>query len=44
VKIGCPEEIAFAEGWISGDELRAIAAPYLKTEYGRYLVRIADEG
>jgi len=44
VKIGCPEEIAFAEGWISGAELRALAGPYLKTEYGRYLVRIADEG
>jgi glucose-1-phosphate thymidylyltransferase len=44
VKIGCPEEIAFAEGWIDGAELRALAEPYLKTEYGRYLVRIADEG
>jgi glucose-1-phosphate thymidylyltransferase len=41
-KIGCPEEIAFAEGWIAADALRALADPYLKTEYGRYLVRIAD--
>ncbi len=41
-KIGCPEEIAFAEGWITADALRALAQPYLKTEYGRYLVRIAD--
>jgi glucose-1-phosphate thymidylyltransferase len=44
VKIGCPEEIAFIEGWIDAADLRALAAPYLKTEYGRYLVRIADEG
>jgi glucose-1-phosphate thymidylyltransferase len=44
VKIGCPEEIAFAEGWISETQLRALAEPYLKTEYGRYLVRVADEG
>jgi glucose-1-phosphate thymidylyltransferase len=44
VKIGCPEEIAFAEGWISGADLRALAEPYLKTEYGRYLLRVADEG
>ena len=44
VKIGCPEEIAFAEGWIDEAELRALAEPYLKTEYGRYLVRVADEG
>jgi glucose-1-phosphate thymidylyltransferase len=41
-KIGCPEEIAFAERWIAADALRALADPYLKTEYGRYLVRIAD--
>jgi glucose-1-phosphate thymidylyltransferase len=44
VKIGCPEEIAFAEGWISEAELRALAEPYLKTEYGRYLLRVADGG
>lgn len=42
VKIGCPEEIAFTEGWISADDLRALAEPYLKTEYGRYLLRVAD--
>jgi glucose-1-phosphate thymidylyltransferase len=41
LKIGCPEEIAFTQGWITADELRALAAPYLKTEYGRYLKRIA---
>jgi len=44
VKIGCPEEIAFTEGWLDADALRELAAPYLKTEYGRYLVRVADEG
>jgi glucose-1-phosphate thymidylyltransferase len=42
VKIGCPEEIAFTEGWIDAATLRDLAAPYLKTEYGRYLVRVAD--
>jgi glucose-1-phosphate thymidylyltransferase len=42
LKIGCPEEIAFQQGWISANELRALAAPYLKTEYGQYLMRIAD--
>ncbi len=44
VKIGCPEEIAFAEGWIDAATLRGLADPYLKTEYGRYLLRVADEG
>jgi len=42
LKIGCPEEIAHVQGWISTAALRDLAAPYLKTEYGRYLVRIAD--
>jgi glucose-1-phosphate thymidylyltransferase len=42
VKIGCPEEIAYLGGWIGVDALKELAAPYLKTEYGRYLVRVAD--
>ena len=41
-KIGCPEEIAFAEGWIDAAALRALAEPYLKTDYGRYLLRVAE--
>ena len=44
VKIGCPEEIAFLEGWITESDLRALASSYLKTEYGQYLLRIADGG
>ncbi len=44
LKIGCPEEIAFTRGWITADHLREIAQPYLKTEYGQYLLRIAAEG
>ncbi|MEX2518932.1 MAG: glucose-1-phosphate thymidylyltransferase RfbA [Paracoccaceae bacterium] len=41
LKIGCPEEIAFDQGWIDADALRALAKPLLKTEYGRYLMRQA---
>jgi glucose-1-phosphate thymidylyltransferase len=41
LKVGCPEEIAYARGWITAAQLRALAEPYLKTEYGRYLERIA---
>lgn len=44
VKIGCPEEIAYLEGWIDNEGLRTLAAPYLKTEYGQYLMRVAEEG
>jgi glucose-1-phosphate thymidylyltransferase len=42
LKIGCPEEIAFAQGWIDAAALRTLAAPYLKTDYGRYLMRVAE--
>ena len=44
LKVGCPEEIAHAKGWIDEAALRDLARPYLKTEYGRYLLRIADGG
>ncbi len=44
LKMGCPEEVAFAQGWIDAPALRKLAEPYLKTEYGRYLVRVADGG
>ncbi len=43
LKVGCPEEIAFENGWITASQLRALAQPYLKTQYGKYLARIASE-
>lgn len=42
LKVSCPEEIAFLNGWITRAELMAQAEPYLKTQYGQYLVRIAE--
>jgi glucose-1-phosphate thymidylyltransferase len=36
-KIGCIEEIAWRAGWISDDELAALAAPLAKSGYGSYL-------
>jgi glucose-1-phosphate thymidylyltransferase len=36
-KIGCIEEIAWREGWISDAQLEALAQPLLKSGYGRYL-------
>lgn len=41
LKISCPEEISFLNGWISNTQLLELAKPYLKTQYGQYLVRIA---
>ena len=36
-KIGCVEEIAWRRGWIDDDQLRALAAPIVKSGYGTYL-------
>ncbi len=37
LKIACPEEIAFENGWIDGEQLEALALPLLKSGYGEYL-------
>ena len=42
-KIACLEEIAYRNGWISAEQLRSLAAPMLKNQYGQYLVRVSDE-
>jgi glucose-1-phosphate thymidylyltransferase len=39
---GCPEEIAFHQGWIDADALRARARLFAKNHYGRYLAQILD--
>lgn len=41
LKIGCPEEISFENGWIDAEQLRELAKPLTKTEYGKYLMRLA---
>ncbi len=43
LKIACLEGIAFRQGWISRERLEAIARPMLKNQYGRYLMKVADE-
>lgn len=37
------EEIAFRKGWISADDVRSLAKPLCKNEYGRYLLRLIGE-
>lgn len=41
---GCPEEIAFAAGWISAELLRDHAQKFGKSEYGKYLERLLSGG
>ena len=37
------EEIAFRKGWISADDIRRLAQPLKKNEYGKYLLRLIGE-
>jgi len=41
--VGCIEEIAYKNGWISKKQLLRLAEPLLKTGYGKYLERISKE-
>lgn len=43
LKIGCLEGIAYRKGWISEDKLREVAAPMMKNEYGKYLIKVIEE-
>lgn len=42
--IACIEEIAYKKGYINKEQLVKLAQPLLKTDYGKYMVRIAEEG
>lgn len=41
-KIGCPEEVAHFMGWIDDKQMEELAQKFLKTEYGRYLLRLIN--
>lgn len=43
LKVACLEDIAFRQGWISREKLREVAKPMAKNDYGKYLLRLADE-
>ena len=43
LKVSCPEEISFRNGWITASELQKLAAPLSKNGYGQYLQRILNE-
>ncbi|MET0053116.1 MAG: glucose-1-phosphate thymidylyltransferase RfbA, partial [Candidatus Thiodiazotropha sp.] len=42
LKISCPEEIAYAQGWIGVDELKSMAEALSKNGYGQYLLSLCD--
>ncbi len=43
LKIACLEEVAFQKGYISKEQLLALAEPMKKNEYGKYLIKISGE-
>jgi len=43
LKVACPEEIAYHNGWIQKDQLIELAQPMIKNQYGQYLIRLAAE-
>ncbi len=43
LKVACPEEIAFRNGWIGSEQLQHLAEPLKKNSYGQYLLRILHE-
>jgi glucose-1-phosphate thymidylyltransferase len=42
LKVACPEEIAYRKGWISRENLKELATPMLKNQYGQYLIKLAE--
>ena len=43
LKVACPEEIAFRQGWIKPEQLEALAQPLAKNGYGQYLLGLLKE-
>jgi glucose-1-phosphate thymidylyltransferase len=42
LRVACPEEIAFRQGWIDRDQLLRLAEPLVSSGYGDYLRRVAE--
>jgi glucose-1-phosphate thymidylyltransferase len=43
LKVGCPEEVAWRQGWISAEQLERLALPLRKSGYGDYLLRLLQD-
>ena len=43
LKVACPEEVAFKEGWIDKKAVEDLAKPLMKTQYGKYLIKLTED-
>ncbi|ULJ65090.1 glucose-1-phosphate thymidylyltransferase RfbA [Wielerella bovis] len=43
LQVACLEEIAWRKGWLTSEQIREIAKPMAKNEYGQYLLRLINE-
>jgi len=43
LKVGCPEEVAWRQGWIDAHQLETLALPLRKSGYGDYLLQLLGE-
>lgn len=43
LKVGCPEEVAWRQGWINDEQLEELSQPLLKSGYGAYLLQMLKE-
>ena len=43
LKVGCPEEVAWRQGWIGANQLEQLAVPLRKSGYGDYLMKLLEE-
>jgi len=44
LRVCCPEEVAWSNGWIDAAQLEALARPLAKNGYGQYLLGLAERG
>jgi glucose-1-phosphate thymidylyltransferase len=44
LRVCCPEEIAFSNGWIGAEQVRELATPLAKNGYGQYLLGLLEHG
>lgn len=43
LKVACPEEVAYRQGWITASQLEDLAKPLLKNQYGQYLIKVLTD-